>query len=456
MMMGPRGQSKTKKWPYDGSQYDWDFGPNAPGVSNVNQPDASNVEKAVSMAKKYEGSADILWIRDGRHEHPNSFIQDRDKPFNLAYAEAIKKAGVNIFVCPTAGFHLAAQNDEFIAKGKTDMVGMTTPFFADPELVKKASEGRLEDIIPCLMCHDCHGISRTKGPWYDSCNVNPKWALPIYKNVNIPPPTATKKVAVIGGGPGGMKAAIVAAERGHKVTLYEKSGSLGGLLKFTDHTQWKWTYKDFKDYLVRQVDKAGIEVKLNTRVNPELIKAKNYDTVLAATGAEPVISRMPGADGRNVFNILSAYSNKKALGKNVVMIGAGRIGTEAAIGMAKDGHHVTMLTSGNDLIEQQFIGPHNMMNQILILEGHPNFSCILEAIPKSISEGKVTYRDKEGSEKSIKADSVVIYSGLKPRMDEAMAFSGSAEQVLLLGDCTGKNGTIQKTIRSAFFVASQI
>jgi pyruvate/2-oxoglutarate dehydrogenase complex dihydrolipoamide dehydrogenase (E3) component len=164
---------------------------------------------------------------------------------------------------------------------------------------------------------------------------------------------------------------------------------------------------------------------------------------------------MPGAGGGNVFDILTVYSKKKALGKNVVIIGAGRIGTETGICLAKDGYNVTVLTSGKEMIEPEFIGPHNMMNQELIYQSHPNFSYVLEATAKIIS-GDVIYVNATGAEKSVQADSVVIYSGLKPRMDEAVKFSDSAGQVLFLGDCTGKNGTIQKTIRSAFFVASQV
>jgi thioredoxin reductase len=336
------------------------------------------------------------------------------------------------------------------------MIGMTTPFFADAELVEKVAAGRADDVIPCVQCQNCHGISKTSGPYYQSCTVNPKWAAPVYKLQNIHAPKMTKKVAVVGGGPAGMKAAIVAAERGHSVTLYEKNDDLGGLLKISDYSQWRWNYKDLKDYLVHQVNKAGVDVKLNTAATPKMIKAEGYDTVLVATGAEPVISRMRGADADNVFNILECYSNKKALGKNVVVIGAGKFGTEAALGMAKDGHKVTVLTSGKDMIEPECIGPHNVQNQEDIYKNHPNFSYATEVMVKSITGGKVAYTDSKGVENSVKADSIVIYSGLKPRMDEAEKFIGSADQVLTLGDCTGKNGTLQLAIRSAFFMASQI
>jgi thioredoxin reductase len=121
-----------------------------------------------------------------------------------------------------------------------------------------------------------------------------------------------------------------------------------------------------------------------------------------------------------------------------------------------EGHKVTNIASGERLFEVDFQGPHNMANQEGIYRNHPNFSYALNAEVKSVTGGKVTYKDSTGAEKSVQADSVVIWSGLKPRMDEAEKFYNCADEVYLAGDCTGKNGHLQKAIRSAFFAASQV
>ena len=426
---------------------------NAIGLTNDNQPTAAELEDGVEQARRLEGIVDFLWIRID--EHPNAWTQDKGRPRSLAYAEAIKKAGIKIITCPSAGFHDPVENDGFIASGKTDMIGMTMPFFADPELVRKVKEGRPDDVVPCIACQNCHGIGMSGGPWYSTCTVNPKWGVPNYKLMGITKPTISKKVAVIGGGPAGMKAAMVAAERGHKVTLYEKDAALGGLLRISDNSPWRWNYRDLKEYFIHQVKKLGVDVKLNTTATPEMIKAGKYDTVLVATGAEIVSSRMK-ADGSKVFSILDVYYKKDELGKNVAVIGSGKFNIDAATGMLKDGHKVTMISNEKYLVEPENQGPHNMRNQETIYSNHPDFSYTLEATVKSITGGKVVYTDSKGSEKSVQADTIVAWSGLKPRMDEAEKFIGSANDVLLVGDCTGTNGSIQKVMRSTFFVASQV
>jgi len=418
------------------------------------QPTEAELEQAIEAARKLEGIVDYVQIRVD--EHPNAWTQDEHKPKALGYAEAIKKAGIKVLVCPTAGFHDVLANDSYIANGQADMIGMTTPFFADKDLVRKVKEGRADDVIYCIACWNCHGISMTKGPWHSAqCTVNPTWGLPPYKMQSFMTPTKSKKVAVIGGGPAGMKAALTAAERGHKVTIYEKDATLGGLLKISDNSKTRWTFRKYKEWLIYQVKKNGIEVKTNTAATPDMIKAAKYDAVLVATGAEPAVSKLK-VEGTKSFNIVEAYARKDELGQNVVVIGAGKYGFELALGLAMEGHKVTNIASGDRLFEPDFQGPHNMQNQEGIYKNHPNFSYALNAVVKSVKGGNVTYTDSTGAEKSVQADSVVIWSGLTPRLDEASKFLNCADEVYLAGDCTGKNGHLQLATRSAFFMASQV
>jgi NADPH-dependent 2,4-dienoyl-CoA reductase/sulfur reductase-like enzyme len=401
-----------------------------------------------------EGVADIIQMRDaGRYtSHPDSFNQERGKPAMLACSQAIREAGIDIVTAPNGGFNDPDLNEQFIAEGKTDMVAMARALIADPEYALKLGEGRRDDVTPCVMCNECHGASKTDGPWLTFCAVNPKLGLPSSVR-SIRTPVTAKKVAVIGGGPGGMKAAITAAERGHRVTLFEKNDALGGLQAHTDHCPLKWSFREYKNYLIRQVEKAGIEVKLKTAATPKMIRKIGYDTVLVAIGSEPAVSRLPGASGDNVFDIMAAYSQEKAMGKNVVLVGGGNYGADAGLFLAHAGHDVTVITSAEKLITS---GPHDRGGQTGMSQSMDNFSYELKAIPTRISGGKVFYTDAGGKEKSVKADSVVVYAGLKPRQAEALKFADSAGQVLYLGDCTGRSGTIQRAIRSAYFMASQV
>jgi NADPH-dependent 2,4-dienoyl-CoA reductase/sulfur reductase-like enzyme len=253
-----------------------------------------------------------------------------------------------------------------------------------------------------------------------------------------------------------MKAAIIAAQRGHKVTLYEKEAALGGHQKHTDDSIWVWTYKNYKDYLVHMTNRLGVEVKLNTRATPAMIKSAGYDTVLVAVGSEPVKSMLSGADGSNVFDILTCYSNKKALGQRVVLVGTGKLGVEAALSMALDGHQVTVLSPTGQMYSPADIGPGTVTAQTKLYRSLPNFKYFLHTTVTGITGGKVTYKDKDGAAQSIQADSIVLWDGLRPRVEEAASFMGSAPEVRVLGDCNGQNGRIITTTRNAFIVASRV
>jgi 2,4-dienoyl-CoA reductase-like NADH-dependent reductase (Old Yellow Enzyme family)/thioredoxin reductase len=425
-----------------------------PSIRQEETSAAYTLDEAIELMKLWEGLVDILQIRvaGGKANHPTGWNSEKNKPLTLRFAQAIKQSGAKIAIAPNGGFQDLDFIEECIATGKADMIGMGHAFICDWEYGEKAHQGRGEDVVPCIRCNKCHGLSQ-KDKWYTVCSVNPKLGIDSAVRL-IDAPVVSKKVAVIGGGPAGMKAAITAAERGHKVTLYEKGSSLGGKLTHTDFSPYKWPLKDFKDYLIRQVNRVGIEVYLGAEATPEMIKSKGYDTVLVAIGAEPNVPRIPGVDGKNVWNIVNVYEKEKELGKMVTLIGGGEFGTETAIYLAKAGHNVTVLTSEKELVKNDRV---HYPDQIIDTYEHmDNFSSITEATASRISEGKVTYVDAKGDEKSIKADSVVVYAGLNAKKDEALKFYGSANRFLTVGDCSEEGGDVQRSIRSAFFAASRI
>jgi len=420
------------------------------------KPTSDEIEKAVETARKLEGAADIFLMRSDGAAGGSWETSKYEEGTGYYLAEAIKKAGVKIVVCLGGGLHNPAKNDEYIAKGIVDMVAMTRPIIADHDLAEKAASGRADEVIPCVQCSNCHSESMTSGLHISRCSVNPAWEMTAYKLRSIEAPLKKKKVAVIGGGPAGMKAAIIAAERGHKVTLYEKEAALGGQQQHTDYSSWVWTYKNYKDYLVHMTKKAGVEVMLNTKADPAAIRAAGYDTVLVAVGSELVKSKLSGAEAGNVFDLQTCYSRKKDLGQNVVVVGAGKLGVEAALSIALDGHKVTVLSPNGEMYNPADIGAHNVSEQTKLYKSLPNFKYFLNTTVTGITGGKVTYKDKDGATQSIQADSIVLWNGLKPRAEEAASFMACAPEVRVLGDCNGQNGRIISATRNAFIVASRV
>jgi len=420
-------------------------------VSGEEEAGGYTLDDLVGYAKLFEGHVDILQIRgkDLPSSHPMGQNFKKGRPITLRYAEAVKKSGAKIAVAPVGGYQDLDLNEDIIASGKADMIAMARAFIADPGYGQKAYEGRGEDVVPCILCNRCHGITRS--PLLDVCSVNPETGLAHRIDRMVSAPVIPRKVAVIGGGPAGMKAAIVAAERGHRVTLFEKSGTLGGQLRHADFASFQWPLKDYKDYLVRQVKKAGVEVLFNTNATPDMIRGKGWDAVLVAVGADPVSLNLPGADAGNVYSAVEIYGKEKSLGKNVVVIGGDKIGTQTGMYLAENGHTTTVLAVGKELIKAE--GPHQVIDTYLDMK---NFNFITEAAAKGISDGKVTYVKGKETEKSIPADSVVIYAGFKPKLDEAMRFEGCADRFFTIGDCNRVGGMVVGCTRTAFAAASQL
>ena len=256
-------------------------------------------------------------------------------------AAAIIKKMLTIPVIAVGAIQTPERAEEIIASGRADAVMLGRPLMADPFLPEKARTGRQDDIAPCTRCLCCLGESETKKTF--NCSVNPTFLRQYRLRYEYIQKPERRRVLVVGGGFGGMKAAVTAAERGHEVILAEKGPALGGMLSFTDHDHDKKDLRAHKDHLIHQVAKHDIRVLLNTEITKENAGEYSPDVIIVAVGSEPVVPPIPGIDLPHVSHVLDMYPKIDELGRRIVVIGGGLAGVEPAIELAHRGHEVTVL-----------------------------------------------------------------------------------------------------------------
>lgn len=234
-----------------------------------------DVEYWLDFCQMCEGLVDIFQIRgwDGSYTHVGGYNSTKESPWNLQFAEKFKARGIKALCAPVGGFGDPDTMEQFLAEGRTDLIAMARQYYADTSFGIKLQEGRGADVTPCLRC-----MGKCDSP---SCAVNPYSML--LQNPGLFPATkGSKKVAVIGGGPAGVRAALAADEQGHQVTIFEKSDALGGQAKFAVYPDFKWNLRDYLYWMRRQVAQSGCQVRLNTLATPEQIKSEGYDAVILA------------------------------------------------------------------------------------------------------------------------------------------------------------------------------
>ena len=289
-------------------------------------------EESVAFIKAIEDKVDLVHVSSGAIASQGSgghtFPTYLEPPgLNVPLAAALKKR-VSIPIAVVGNITEPDMAERIIEEGKADFVAMCRALFAEPQWTNKVRRGQEDDIRPCLQCYNCLEVMHHNH--YLGCDVNPR-AGREHRLGEVSPAKTPRKVIIIGGGPAGMQAAITAAERGHRVTLYEKSARLGGILNVSDNDFLKLRVRKYRDYLVRQVSKAGVTVKTNTEATPEIVEAANPDVVIAASGSRPIIPDIPGVDRPNVFTAIAAYKSPAALGERVVIIGGNLVGCEMAL-----------------------------------------------------------------------------------------------------------------------------
>lgn len=412
------------------------------------------LEEGVRLAKLIEDKCDLLNVSAGMHEdlelylrtHPTQFME---KGANVYLAEAIRKE-VSVPVSTVGAITDPEMMEDIIASGKADIVELGRPLLADPYLPNKLRTGKEKEITKCLRCMGCFGESlKTETT---SCAVNPAIGNEFNEWIAKSQPTMPKKVMVAGGGPGGMKAAITAAERGHEVVLYEKSDVLGGALKFAQYADFKYGLHEFKEVLEYLLKKNQVEIHMNTAVTPEIVRKENPDVLVLAVGASPIIPKIEGIQNEHVKTAEAVYGREEEAGEKVVILGGGLVGCETAAHLARMGKDVTIVEQREDIaldsevFYRTAVGIDLRKNKVKI---------VTDAAGQAVTEEGLVIRNADGTEELLEADTIISAVGYRADHTLFQELCNAAPIVHRIGDCR-KPGKVMNAVSDGYYMALDI
>lgn len=321
-----------------------------------------NIIAKMNGTDSHEGEASLQWLGDAAvllQQHGADLITvngggvlsrltgmsadgNWEEGWKVKYAQAVKER-VSIPVAACGSIRHPDFIDGILAEGKCDAVALGRQLFAEPDFVNKIAEGREDELRFCVSCMHC--LTKTPfGPAQPGCTMNPRgrreFCIPAELNVNGDGEAA----AVVGAGPAGLEAAVVLAQRGFRVTVFEKSGQLGGAVNLADAPEGKFKLGWLIDYYSRMFAKLGIEVRFHTECTPELLQAMNPYAVFVTTGSDEFIPPIEGIRSAGVYSVRDYIAGKTDIrAARVVVLGAGQTGLECARKLANAGSRVTVV-----------------------------------------------------------------------------------------------------------------
>jgi 2,4-dienoyl-CoA reductase (NADPH2) len=392
-------------------------------------------------------------VEAGWHECPEPLVVMSVPRGAFVYlAEEIKKV-VNVPVVAAYRINNPELAEQILADGKADLIGLGRALLADPEFPNKAREGRSDEIRSCIACSNCLDNlltgykSGTMSPAF--CSINPRMGKEV--EYAIEPARVVKKVVVVGGGPGGMEAARVAALRGHQVTLCERAEKLGGQLRVACLPPYKDELGCLIENMASQVRKAGVEVRLNTEVTSELVEKENPDVLILATGATPLIPDILGVGQDNVVTAVDVLTRRKDVGETAIIVGGGMVGCEAAEFLADLGKRVTIV---------------EMLPKIGSDYGATYRHVVLRRLRKTGIKMETNVMVEEITDRGVKAkrdgaveffpgDTIVLAVGFKSSKGLGEKLSGKVPAPYSIGDCVEPR-RIKEAIEEGFRLAREI
>ena len=367
----------------------------------------------------------------------------------VPYAAGIKSV-VDVPVIAVGRIKDPRMAEQILREGKTDLVAMGRALIADPEMPDKAARGAFDEIIPCISCNlGC--LDRRRSPMrYTHCVTNPRAGRE--REFDLKPASIPKKVLVVGGGPAGLQAAAAAAQRGHKVILCEQTDRLGGTFLLAAIPPEKKELSQFTDYLVGQVKKQKVEIRLNREVTPDTVAETKPDAVILATGASYRIPEIKGVDRIPLVHATEVLSGEVKVGDRVLMMGGGSVGVETADFLAQQGKKVTIVEQLPQVAEDMVVHVWFFLEKRLVDAG---VEMMTSSTVRKVDEDGVLVEQNREMKKLENIDTIVVAFGTKPGEALAEKLRSGHCPVYLIGDAL-KPAMALEAVYEGYKVAMEI
>ena len=409
-----------------------------------------DLDEGCRIAHALEDLVDLIHVSAGSYQfgffntHLPMFAPHGD---NVYLAAQIKKH-VSKPVATIGAINDPAMMEEIIASGKADIIYMARELLADPFLPNKVVAGQEDKITKCLRCFTCMAERPVTGT--RRCAVNPLIGRET-EGMEVTPALRPKKVLIAGAGVAGLKAAITAAQRGHRVILCEKSDQVGGILKCEQAIDFKREMYELGLSLENQAKAEGVEIRLNTIVTPEYVEKESPHALILAVGSNPIVPPLPGIQGDNVVVVNNYYRESEKVGDSVVVLGGGLAGCECAVHLAQEGKQVHLVEMRDTLAPDCNIRHRPILMQkiddlVTVHLGHAGLS---------VSEDGLICKAPDGSEVLIPGKTVICAVGQRANRGDVDALRYSAPFVREIGDCI-RPANITKAIYEGYHAALDI
>lgn len=408
------------------------------------------IEDGIKIAQAVEDLVDLIHVSAGSYQF--GFFKTTPPMFdehgvNVWLAAEIKKH-VKKPVATIGALSDPEQMERIIAEGKADVVYMGRQLLADPFHPQKVMANQADRIVKCLRCYTC--MAERPVTFTRRCAVNPLIGREI-EGMEVTPAARSKKVVVVGAGVAGLKAAVTAAQRGHKVILCEKTDKVGGILKSEQAIPFKREMYELGLVLERQAQDEGVEIRLNTTVTPEYVEKEGVDALILAVGSTPVVPPIPGIDSDNVIIVNDYYLNKEKVGDSVVVLGGGLAGCECAVHLGMEGKKVELVEMRDTLAPDC-----NIRHRPILMRKVAEFTTAhTEYAGQKITSEGVICKDKDGNEVLVPGKTVVCAVGQRANRADVDALRYCAPFVREIGDCI-RPANITKAIYEAYHAALDI